>query len=150
MGLCRALKIPPDDFKFSLSTIIENIRAMTDLPLPSRHERWYFKDGSFIIRVSSYLIPIQVCDSFSPQAENKLYNVYGEMLCNHSLLFNDMLSLPQPSGAPVHNGGESESFRAVRERACANGEDGSSDSKALVVPHTSYEFECLLECVFWE
>lgn len=94
--------------------------------------------------------PFKVCDLFSPQADNKLYNVYGEILCKHSQFFSAMLSLPQPGEAAVSNEGETESFKAARERACANGEDGSSDLKALVVPHTSYEFDCLLECVFWE
>jgi hypothetical protein len=41
-------------------------------------------------------------------------------------------------------------FRAARERAKANGEDGSCDEKALIIPHTSQEFDCLLECIFWE
>jgi hypothetical protein len=61
-----------------------------------------------------------------------------------------MLSLPQPGEAAVNSAGESETFKAARDLAYANGEDGSSDAKALVIPHTSHDFECLLECMFWE
>jgi len=62
-----------------------------------------------------------------------------------------MLSLPQPGDMAVDGGEvEVETFRVARERARANGEDGSSDAKALLIPHTSQEFDCLLECMFWE
>jgi hypothetical protein len=60
-----------------------------------------------------------------------------------------MLSLLQPGDADMVGGGDT-SFRAAREKAKANGEDGSSDEKALVILHTSQEFDYLLECIFWE
>jgi hypothetical protein len=91
-------------------------------------------------------------DKLALQAEDKLYNLYREILCKHSEFFNVMLSLPQSEGPRLPADGDDiiGSFRAAREKAKANGEDGSSDEKALVIPHTSQEFDYLLECIFWE
>jgi hypothetical protein len=48
-----------------------------------------------------------------------------------------ILSLPQPREAAVNSAGESETFKAAQDLAYTNGEDGSSNAKVLMIPHSS-------------
>jgi hypothetical protein len=112
----------------------------------NRHEMYYFNDGSIVIQVIyNTSIHIQFMDEFQ-QAGNKLYQLYQELLIQKSGFFEMMLSLPQP-GQKFSNGPNSINYKFFKEKALALNLDGSSDEKALVLPHSAEEFDHLLSFI---
>jgi hypothetical protein len=57
-----------------------------------------------------------------------------------------MLSLPQPGQIAIHEAAPS-NYKEFKENASKFGLDGSSDEKALVVPHSAAEFDHLLSFI---
>jgi hypothetical protein len=84
------------------------------------------------------------------QAGNKLYQLYQRLLCQKSDVFDTMLSLPQPGQMELVSG----NYKEFKENALRLNLDGSSDEKALLLPHSADEFDHLLsfihppKCVF--
>jgi hypothetical protein len=57
-----------------------------------------------------------------------------------------MLSLPQPGQTEI-GGLISSDYKVIKENALKFGLDGSSDEKALAVPHSAAEFDHLLSFI---
>jgi hypothetical protein len=112
----------------------------------TRHEKYYFNDGSIVIRVRwNTIIHMQFIDKFH-QADNKLYQLYRELLIQKSAFFETMLSLPQP-GQITMDGPNLTNYKFFKENALKFNLDGSSDEKALVLPHSAEEFDHLLSFI---
>ena len=62
------------------SATIFSTQGSPELPRTVRHTELWFEDGTIVI-----------------QAQHTLYKVHKSLLCRESLLFEDMLSLPQSS-----------------------------------------------------
>jgi hypothetical protein len=123
--------------------------TMTSQPV-TRHDTYYFEDGSIIIQVWMPSLANLLCLIKFQQAGNKLYQLYQKLLCQKSGVFETMLSLPQPGQKGLISG----NYREFKENASRLNLDGSSDEKALVLPHSAEEFDHLLsfihplKCVF--
>jgi hypothetical protein len=77
------------------------------------------------------------------QAGTKLYQLYRHLLVQKSGLFQTMLSLPQPG--QIASGDQN--YKSLKEDALKLNLDGSSDEKALLLPHSAEEFDHLLSFI---
>ncbi|KAH7917553.1 hypothetical protein BV22DRAFT_1135315 [Leucogyrophana mollusca] len=76
---------------------------------PTRHNRYYFDDGSIV--------------------DNKLYKLYAIILCQKSQFFNTMLSLALSAASP-----QSEKSAEMLARMKATGQDGTDNNHPLIIP----------------